>query len=198
METGTFTFSAIMVGWIGELQMASYQVMVTMSTLGYMFYYGIGSAVAIRVASFTGLGDNTGVKRAAFAGHAILLLLAVCASSAFFFLSDTLVSFFTDDAAVAAICLTLIAPLILYQFCDATQVCYANALRGTSHVMPMMWIAFVSYVLVGIPVAYLLGFPAGFGEKGIFYSFSISLFTAAVLCLWQFLKVAWKNQSQNE
>ena len=198
METGTFTFSAIMVGWIGELQMASYQVMVTMSTLGYMFYYGIGSAVAIRVASFTGLGDNTGVKRAAFAGHAILLLLAVCASSAFFFLSDTLVSFFTDDAAVAAICLTLIAPLILYQFCDATQVCYANALRGTSHVMPMMWIAFVSYVLVGIPVAYLLGFPAGFGEKGIFYSFSISLFTAAVLFLWQFLKVAWKNQSQNE
>ena len=64
--------------------------------------------------------------------------------------------------------------------------------------MPMMWIAFVSYVLVGIPVAYLLGFPAGFGEKGIFYSFSISLFTAAVLFLWQFLKVAWKSQSQKE
>lgn len=198
METGTFTFSAVMVGWIGELQMASYQVMVTMSTLGYLFYYGIGSAVAIRIASFTGLGDMQGVRRAAFAGHSILLLLAVCASSAFFFLSDTLVSLFTDDAAVVGICLTLIAPLILYQFCDATQVCYANALRGTSHVMPMMWIAFVSYVLVGIPVAYLLGFPAGFGEKGIFYSFSISLFTAAVLFLWQFLKVAWKSQSQKE
>ena len=174
METGTFTFSAIMVGWIGELQMASYQVMVTMSTLGYMFYYGIGSAVAIRVASFTGLGDNTGVKRAAFAGHAILLLLAVCASSAFFFLSDTLVSFFTDDAAVAAICLTLIAPLILYQFCDATQVCYANALRGTSHVMPMMWIAFVSYVLVGIPVAYLLGFCRVRRERHILFFLHIA------------------------
>jgi len=198
METGTFTFSAVMVGWIGELQMASYQVMVTMSTLGYLFYYGIGSAVAIRIASFTGLGDMQGVRRAAFAGHSILLLLAVCASSAFFFLSDTLVFLFTDDAAVVGICLTLIAPLILYQFCDATQVCYANALRGTSHVMPMMWIAFVSYVLVGIPVAYLLGFPAGFGEKGIFYSFSISLFTAAVLFLWQFLKMAWKSQSQKE
>ena len=197
METGTFTFSAVMVGWIGELQMASYQVMVTMSTLGYMFYYGIGSAVAIRIASFTGLGDMSGVRRAAFSGHAILLVLALCASSAFFFFSDALVAFFTDDEAVASVYFTLIAPLILYQFCDATQVCYANALRGTSHVMPMMWIAFVSYVAIGIPCAYLLGFPLGFGETGIFYSFSISLFSAAILFLWQFIKVS-AGQNQRE
>ena len=196
METGTFTFSAIMVGWIGELQMASYQVMVTMSTLGYMFYYGIGSAVAIRIAAFTGVGDKRGVKSAAFSGYAILLVLALCASSVFFFCSGTLVSFFTSDSAVAAVCATLIAPLVLYQFCDATQVCFANALRGTSHVLPMMWIAFVSYVAVGIPSAYLLGFPAGFGEKGIFYSFSIALFTAAVLFFWQFMRVAGQNQRE--
>lgn len=196
METGTFTFSAVMAGWLGAIQLASYQVMVTISTLGFMFYYGIGAAVAIRIAAYSGLDDEGNVRRAAYAGHHIMIAIATVASLVFFFFSDGMISLFSTDAAVIATCSALIPALILYQFGDATQICYANALRGTSRVVAMIWIAFFSYIMVGIPFSYALGFPMGFGEEGIFYSFSIALFTAAVLFLWQFLKVTGEK-SQN-
>ena len=44
METGTFTFGGVMMGWLGTVELASYQVILTISTLGFMFYYSIGAA----------------------------------------------------------------------------------------------------------------------------------------------------------
>lgn len=189
METGSFTVSAIFVGWLGAIELAAYQVMVSISTLGFMFYYSIGSAVAIRISAFAGKGDTCGIRHAAYAGYHILLCLAVLATLVFYLLARPLISCFTTDPTVVALAVTLIPPLILYQFGDATQICFANALRGTSHVMPMMWIAFVSYIAIGIPLSYILGFPAGLGESGIFFSFSAGLFTAAILFYVEFRKV---------
>ena len=70
---------------------------------------------------------------------------------------------------------------MLYQLGDATQIAFANALRGTSKVMPMLWISLVSYVIVGLPCSWLLAIPAGLGVWGIELSFSVSLFLAAGL-----------------
>ena len=80
---------------------------------------------------------------------ALAMMVFVCFSKQF-------MGMFTDDAAVLMTAQSLIFPLALYQLGDATQVTFANALRGTSHVMPMLWIAFVSYVVVGysIPLQY--------------------------------------------
>ena len=188
METATFTVSAIMIGWIGAVEMASYQVMVTIGTLGYMFYYGFGAAIAIRIASYLGVNDIVNLKRAASSGYKVLLGLVVLASAVIFFFSEPLISIFTNDEAVRITCGTLIIPLILYQLGDATQVGYANALRGTSKVMSMMWIALISFVLVGIPTAYTLGFVVDMGVVGIFLSFSVALFTAGALFYIQFRK----------
>ena len=101
---------------------------------------------------------------------------------------------FTDDPAVIALALTLIVPLALYQYGDATQITFANALRGTSHVMPMFWISLVSYIVVGIPATWLFAFPCGLGIYGIILSFSASLFLAAALFLFFFLR-ATRRQS---
>ena len=187
METGSFTFSCVMVGWIGAAQLASYQVMVTVGMLGFMFYYGIGAATAIKVAGYAGLGDVGNLRRSAFASHIILLFMALGASLIFYFFADPLIGIFTADKEVIAISKTLIVPLILYQFGDATQVCYANALRGTSHVYSMMWIAFVSYMAVGLPTGYVLAFVVGLGEVGVFLSFTVSLFLAGALFFARFL-----------
>ena len=69
-----------------------------------------------------------------------------------------------------------------------TAVIAANILRGTGHVLSMMRIAIISYLIVNIPVAYFLGFPLGWGVKGIFLAFFIGLFTAASLFFWEYRK----------
>lgn len=190
METGSFTFSAVMAGWISAVTLASYQIIVTIGTLGFLFYYSIGASLAIRVGGFTGLGDKVSIRRAAFAGCHILLVWAAIASVLFFFFGQPLISLFTNDPDVIKTAVALILPLIMYQFADAMQICFANALRGMTDVVAMMWIAFVSYLIVGIPTGYFLGFIMGWGETGIFLAFSVGLFMAAVLFYKRFLRIS--------
>lgn len=187
-ETAAFSGAAIFVGWLGAIELAAFQVMVIIGTLGFCFYYSLGSATSVLVANAAGRGDSHAMRRIGFAGYHLTLLMALMASFAFIFFGRTLIEIFTPDPAVIAVALGLIPPLICYQLGDATQVNFANALRGTSKVMPMLWIAFVSYVCVGLPSTYLIGIRLGFGIVGIFYSFSVSLFLAGWLFLTFFMK----------
>ena len=80
----------------------------------------------------------------------------------------------------------IIIPWMVYQFGDATQVAYANALRGIKCVMPVMQYAFWAYMVLGIPVCYLFAFPLKGGIVGVFLSFAVSLFAAGVLFMYRF------------
>lgn len=197
-ETAAFSGAAIFVGWIGALQLAAFQVMVIVGTLGFCFYYSLGSATSVLVANAAGRGDNRAMRRIGFAGYHLTLFMALCASLTFLLAGRHLIALFTPDPAVITICLTLIPPLLCYQLGDATQINFANALRGTSRVMPMLWIAFLSYVVFGLPSSYLLGFTLGGGIVGIFYSFSVSLFLAGGLFLAYFLKYTRSRELQRE
>ena len=63
MESGAFTISGIMAGWLGAVDLATYQVMVTISGLGFLLYYSFGSGITIRVAHFYGQSDWLSVRR---------------------------------------------------------------------------------------------------------------------------------------
>ena len=54
LEAAAFGASSIMVGWIGTIALAAHQVMLTISQLGYMIYYGLAAAVAVRTSNFAG------------------------------------------------------------------------------------------------------------------------------------------------
>ncbi len=180
-ESGSFSAAAIMAGWINAISLAAFQVMVMLGTLGFCVYYSVAAAVSVVVSNYAGLSNRRAMRRSAFSGYAVLLILATCSSLAFVFFGDDIIHEFTADPAVISVALSLIVPLVLYQFGDATQINFANALRGTANVVPMIWIAFVSYVVVGLPATYILAFPAGMGIYGIVLSFSVSLFLAAAL-----------------
>ena len=187
-ESGSFTMAAVMTGWISAIDLAAFQVIVIIGTLGFCIYYSVGSAVTIQVSNEAGRDDRKAMRRVAWSGYHVLLLLMAISSAIFIFFGRDMMKAFTDDPAVLALTSSLIFPLVLYQAGDATQINFAGALRGTSKVMPMLWIAFFGYIVVGVPATYALGFPAGLGSYGIILSFSVSLFIAAALFLTFFLK----------
>lgn len=193
-ESGSFTGSAVMAGWLGAIPLAAFQVIIILGTLGFCVYYSFASAVSVVVSNIAGKGDRRGMRRTAFAGYHVLLGCATISSAIFYFFGKPIVTQFTHDPAVLSAAFALIGPLILYQYADATQINFSNALRGTSKVMPMIWIAFVSYIIVGLPATYLLGFPSGLGLYGIVLSFSISLFLAAALFLIFFLRATRERE----
>lgn len=192
LETGAFSCAAIMAGWLGKVPLASFQVLLIVGTLGFCVYYSMATSVSVLVANASGIDDCKAMRRVAFAGYHIILLLATIASVVFVLFGKPLICIFSEDPEVIMTSISLIFPLVLYQYGDATQINFANALRGTSNVMPMLWIAFVSYVVVGLPVTYLLGFTFSMGIYGIFLSFSVSLFLAAGLFLYFFMRTTRK------
>lgn len=191
MEAGAFSGAAIIAGRLpdGTLALAAFQVLVIVGTLGFCVYYSIGTGVSVLVANAAGAGDTAAMRRVGWAGYHVTLAIAACSSVVFLTLGRTLIGFFSDhDIALTELAAAQLLPLVLYQLGDATQINFAGALRGTSRVMPMLWIAFVSYVVVGLPSTWLLAMPAGLGLQGIFLSFSVSLFLAGALFLRYFLK----------
>jgi MATE family multidrug resistance protein len=187
-ETAAFSIAAVMCGMLGKIPLAAYQIIIITGTLGFCIYYSIGAAVSVRVANAKGREDNRAMRRSAWAGYHILLIIMCMSSLTFVLFGKQIMSIFTDDAAVLACAVSLIPPLVLYQLGDATQINFASALRGTANVTPMLWIAFFSYMIIGVPATYALCFPAGMGIYGIVLSFSVSLFTAAALFLYNFMR----------
>ena len=185
-ETGSFTAASVMIGWLGKVPLASYQIMIIIGMLGFMIYYSIGASIAIKIAGYNGAGNMRCVRECSIAGYHIVLLCAFAACTVFYFFGEPFIRLFTTDKEVIAVSVSLIIPMILYQFGDATQITYANALRGIADVKPTMLIAIIAYVIVGLPVCYLLGFPCGLGIVGIYLSFTISLVTAGALFMHRF------------
>lgn len=181
METAAFSLSAIMVGWLGSVPLAAHQIMISVSTIGFMVYYGMGAALAVQVSHFMGRHDLPNLRRAVHAGMGIIMSLAVLACLFFYLARMPITYSFTDDPEVIAVVSILIFSLIVYQFGDALQITFANALRGTADVKPMMWIAFVAYFVIALPVGYLCGFTWGGGIVGVWAAFPAGLFSAGFL-----------------
>ena len=181
METAAFSLSSLMVGWIGTTALAAHQVMLTISQLGYMIYYGLASAVAVRVSNFMGQRDYEAVRRNVTAGFHLVLLLAVATSVPIFLLRNSIGGLFTDNAAVTSMVSLTVIPFMVYQFGDGLQCNYANAMRGIAYVKPLIWIAFIAFFIVSLPLGYLLGIQLGYGLVGIWFAFPFGLTTAGVL-----------------
>lgn len=181
LETFAFTFSAVMAGWLGELELAAYQILLALGTLGFTLYYSFASAMSIRMAQFLAQSDMPQAQAACRAGRNVLLGNATLSSLIFWLGGGSLISLFTPDSEVVAIAVALIPALVLYQYADALQITFANALRATGCVLPMTGVAFVAYMAVGVPSAWVLGFGVGWGLMGIYLSFTLCLLVAAVL-----------------
>lgn len=181
METAAFSLSAVLIGWIGTTALAAHQVMITVSQLFYMIYYGMGAAVAVRVSYFHGQGDIASVRATATAGFRIILAIACVVSAPIFLLRGQISYWFTDSAEVSVLVAQTVVPLIVYQFGDGLQCTFANAMRGISHVRPMMYIAFFSYFVVSLPLGWLLGIRMGLGLVGVWWAFPVCLTCAGIL-----------------
>lgn len=183
METAAFSLSTLMVGWLGTMELAAHQIMLTLSQLTFMVFYGMGAAVAVRVSHYTGQGDYTNVKQTTYAGFKLILCLGCVLTTIVFILKSQVGGWFTDSEEVAQAVEALFLPFLIYQLGDGTQINFANALRGMADVKPMMGIAFISYFLIALPVGYIGGFVLNWGLPGVWMAFPFGL-SAAGLMLW--------------
>lgn len=186
METALFSISGVMIGWLGTVPLAAHQVVASISTLGFMVYYGVGSAVSIRVSNFFGRGDITGVRRATLAGTHLLGLLAISVSVFFLLVREHIGWLYTSSEDVVNLVAVLMVILVFYQFGDSLQIIFANALRGVADVTSMAVISFIGYFVIALPVSYICGFVLDWGIEGIWVGYPVGLTLTGGMMCWRF------------
>ncbi|MBR6033123.1 MAG: MATE family efflux transporter [Bacteroidaceae bacterium] len=187
MEAASFSLSATYAGWLGTNALAAHQVVITISHFFFMLYYGLSAAVAVRVSYYRGAGEMEQTRKVAASGVHLCWFIALCQGIPLFLLRDRVGFLFTPSADVAALVAVIIIPFLIFQFGDALQSTYANALRGMARVKAMVWIAFVAYILVSLPLGYIFAFVCNWGIIGVWMAFPFGLTTAGLLYYKEFI-----------
>ncbi|GAB3737298.1 MATE family efflux transporter [Spirosoma lituiforme] len=190
-EVATFSLAVVIVGWLGEAQLAAHQIAINMASVTYMMATGISSAAAIRVSAAVGQSSRMGVLRAGIAAFLLSVSFMSLAALVFLTANNWLVTLYIrDNPDVMAIAASLVIMAGFFQLSDGIQVVALGGLRGLSDVNVPTLITLFSYWVVALPLSYVLAFPFGMDAVGVWIGLLAGLSIAAVLLTWRFFRRA--------
>ena len=199
-ESGLFIAAALMMGWVGTVELAAHGIALQLASLAFMIYLGLSNAATVKVGRAHGERDETGMRAVAITTIALTGLICAVVATGFFVAPRALISVFLDEgqdnvAAILTFGSTLLAVAALFQLFDAMQVIALGFLRGVQDARVPMWLAAISYWLIGIPISYVLGFPMKMGGIGIWTGLVIGLAFASALLMARFWRRRWVRGS---
>ena len=189
LEVTAFSFAAIMVGWMGKYQLAAHQIAQNLSSLSFMIATGIGAAATIRVSHQFGAGRREDAYHAGIAAVHMAVAIMVFFGLLFISLHRVIPFIYTEDPAVIPIAGRLIIILALYQVFDAVQLASRSSLLGLKDINIPTVFSGISYYVICLPSAYLLGFTFGLGPDGVWIGLLLGLAVAALLFNVRFRRV---------
>ncbi|MDB6452160.1 MATE family efflux transporter [Falsirhodobacter sp. 20TX0035] len=194
-EAGLFQATAIMMGWIGTVELAAHGIALEVAALSFMVHLGVANAATVRVARFHGQGDNAAMRTAARVAIGISVAVGCVVVAIYLLLPQQIIGLFLSEgkpntATIIAYGTGLLAIAALFQFADALQAIALGLLRGLKDTRLPMVLAVISYWVIGLPTGYALGFPMGLGGHGLWMGLVIGLAVAAVLLMTRFWRFA--------
>ena len=181
IEVSTFSLGAIMMGWISKEALAAHQVAIGLASVTYMISLGIGAGTTIFVSHEKGLNHIQQMRRTIYASLHLVVTFMATMGLLFILFRHELPLLFTTDPKVIVLSASLLIVAAMFQVFDGIQVILLSALRGVSDVKHPMFMALISYTLLGLPVSYLFGIVLEYGAVGVWIGFLVGLAVAAGL-----------------
>ena len=190
-EGGLFSASAVMMGWIGAVELAAHGIAIQLASMAFMVHIGLSQAATVRAGRALGRRDEMLLRQGGLTAIGMSALFAILTSAIFLAFPETLVSLFMDPNeperdTVLRVGTTLVMVAALFQVVDAAQVLALGLLRGVQDTTVPMFMATISYWVIGMPASYLLAFAFGLGSTGLWLGLVIGLALAALLLMWRF------------
>ena len=194
-ESGLFQASALMMGWIGTVELAAHGIAMEVASLAFMVHLGLSNAITVRTAHADGAGDVAGLRGGAVVGIALSVVVGLAMVGLFLAAPQPILSLFLDMSQpeadrIVAYGTMLLALAALFQLADAMQVIALGLLRGIRDTRVPMALAAISYWLIGIPASYVLAFPLGLGGPGLWLGLTIGLVFASATLMARFWTLA--------
>ncbi|OCX61209.1 MATE family efflux transporter [Thioclava sp. SK-1] len=195
-EGGLFQASALMMGWIGAVELAAHGIALELASMVFMLHSGLSQAATVRAGRAHGAKDLLRLRRGAVVAIALSLLAGVITVTAFIAMPTPLVALFVDSrdpkaAELIDLGVKFLMVAALFQLFDAAQVMALGLLRGVQDTRVPMIYAVTSYWIVGIPASYVLAFPLGLGGVGLWLGLAAGLAVAGALMMHRFWSRDW-------
>jgi MATE family multidrug resistance protein len=183
LEWGAFGAIALLMGWLGIIQVAAHQVALNLASLTFMVPVGISSAASVLVGHAVGRGDADDVRRSSMA--AILLGAAFMSLAAVAFISFPafLARLYSESAEVLRLVVLLLPIAGVFQVFDGIQVVSLGVLRGLGDTRVPMIVSILGFWCLGIPVSLWLAFGRDLGAVGLWWGLVVGLAATAVFLI---------------
>jgi MATE family, multidrug efflux pump len=191
LEMGLFSFAAIMMGWLGPLELAAHQVTINIASTTFMVALGVSMAGSIRVGQHIGARRPRRMRRATLGTYLLSVgFMGMCALL-FVIAPRALIGLYTREPAIVDLGARLLLVAAAFQMFDGAQVSGVSALRGAGDTRWPAAIAALGYWGIGVPVALVLGFVFDLGPVGVWIGLTAGLFVAGTLLAVRARRVLW-------
>lgn len=188
VEVVAFSAGAVMMGWIGTTALAAHQVVMSMVSFTYMISAGLASATTIKVSIFRGEKRFDQLRLSAWASVQMVLVFMLFTGMVFIAGRHLLPLLFIQNAEVVHVAAQLMLIGGLFQLFDGLQVVSLGILRGMGDFVFPAMTAGIAYILVSLPVGYLLSIGMNLGPQGIWYGYLMGLAVAGLLLVFRIKK----------
>jgi multidrug resistance protein, MATE family len=187
-EMASFTFSAIMIGWLGTKALAAHQIAINLASITYMAATGISAAAAIRVGNAVGSNNINETRKSGFSALFLTIMMMSSFAIVFIVFNTALPSIYIKDPGVISIASSLIIIGAFFQIFDGSQAVGLGMLRGLMDAKVPTIITFSAYWILMIPTCYILAFTMHLGVLGIWIGYILGLAFSAIMLNVRFYK----------
>ena len=180
-ETGLFALVALMMGTLGVHVMAAHQIAINVAAMTFMVPLGISVAITSRIGLAAGSGNHALARYRGFSGIILCGMVMLVPATVYLLLPQWIVRIYTEDSQVTEVAVILLFMAAIFQLSDGLQVGALGALRGLKDTRIPLFTNLFSYMVIGLPGAYLLGIQWGFGPVGLWTGIIVGLSLAAFL-----------------
>lgn len=193
-----FNACVFLMGVIGTMEVAAYQVALNVAALAFMMPWGLSMAGSVRVGLAAGAQNRPAIKRASLVTlfTAITAIMMFAVPIAFF--PDRIGGLYLNVAepenqavlGLVGLFLPIAAAFMLF---DATQVAANQLLRGLKDVNVPMVMTGISYWVIGFPIAWYLGLHTDLAAVGVWYGLLAGLIVVSVLLGARLWLLVWRR-----
>ncbi len=181
LEVMMFAAVGLFIGRFSIDVIAAHQIASNYSGLVFMVPLGLSIAVTARVGHAVGRKSLADVQRAVIIGFVYAVIFMLSAITLSVTLTHEIVSIYTIESKVVEQAVKLLLLAAVFMLCDGIQVTASGSLSGLKDTVIPMFLAGISYWVVGFPLGYFLAEAYGMQAEGYWIGFIAGLSTAALL-----------------
>lgn len=189
IELSMFAGAGMLIASFGVIEASAHAVAITVASVSFMLYMGLGQGVTIRASQLLGAGKPDEAWYSVKVGTSLNLMIAAVICVLFIVFTEPLIRLFSDDPKVIPLAVTLLYFGAAFQLADSLQVAVICALRAYHDTSSPPKYQVVAFLLLGMPIGIGLSFyqwwPGLEGAKGMWFAMVVSLFLVGFLLLWR-------------